>query len=41
MCHISLCINLSCQIEKPSMYDNKTFKEHDMAEAEQDFGKIK
>jgi len=41
MCHISLCINLSCQEEKPSMYENETFKEHDIAEVEQDIGKIK
>jgi hypothetical protein len=41
MCHISLCINLPCQKEKPSMYENETFKENDMAEVEQDIGKIK
>ena len=37
----SLCINLSCQKENPSMYENEAFKEHDMAEVRQEIGKIK
>ena len=41
MCHISLSMNPSCQKEKPSMYENETFKEYDIAEVEQDIGKIK